>query len=51
MGTSAVISQRQNIVDGMRTLALKLEFGVSHNQTFESISDVHNLKMIMEILM
>ncbi|KAL4184248.1 hypothetical protein AMTRI_Chr10g100 [Amborella trichopoda] len=41
MGTSAVISQRQNIVDGMRTIALKLEFGVSHNQTFERTVAVH----------
>lgn len=31
----AVTPQRQSIVDGMRTIALKLEFGVSHNQIFE----------------
>lgn len=30
-----VTPQRLSIVDGMRTIALKLEFGVSHNQTFE----------------
>ncbi|MQL80119.1 hypothetical protein Taro_012568 [Colocasia esculenta] len=34
-GTSAVFPQKQNVVDGMRTIALKLEFGVAHNQTFE----------------
>lgn len=31
----AVASQRQSIVDGMRTIALKIEFGAFHNQTFE----------------
>uniref|UniRef100_A0A5B6YWR6 TRAPPC10/Trs130 N-terminal domain-containing protein n=1 Tax=Davidia involucrata TaxID=16924 RepID=A0A5B6YWR6_DAVIN len=34
-GTSTVVPQRQSVVDGLRTIALKLEFGVSHNQTFE----------------
>jgi len=27
--------QKQSIVDGMRMIALKLEFGVFHNQVFE----------------
>lgn len=27
--------QTRNLVDGLRTIALKLDFGVSHNQTFE----------------
>lgn len=40
-GTSSVTPQRQSIVDGMRTIALKLEFGVSHNQTFERTVAVH----------
>ncbi|KAJ6848232.1 trafficking protein particle complex II-specific subunit 130-like protein [Iris pallida] len=34
-GTSAVHPQRQSVVDGMRTIALKLEFGAFHNQIFE----------------
>ncbi|KAK0601956.1 hypothetical protein LWI29_029069 [Acer saccharum] len=34
-GSSTVNPQRQSIVDGMRTIALKLEFGVSHNQLFD----------------
>lgn len=29
------VPQRQSIVDGLRTIALRLDFGVSHNQTFE----------------
>ncbi|KAF9590459.1 hypothetical protein IFM89_035336 [Coptis chinensis] len=40
-GTSSVVSQRQSIVDGMRTIALKLEFGISHNQIFERTIAVH----------
>ncbi|XP_051133822.1 trafficking protein particle complex II-specific subunit 130 homolog [Andrographis paniculata] len=42
-GTPAgtAVSQRQNIVDGLRTIALKLDFGVSHNQTFEKTIAVH----------
>lgn len=39
-GTS-VASRRQSIVDGMRTIALKLEFGVAYNQTFERTIAVH----------
>ncbi|RAL45497.1 hypothetical protein DM860_014886 [Cuscuta australis] len=35
------ISQRQSVVDGMRTIALKLEFGVSQNQVFERTMAVH----------
>ncbi|CAH9083216.1 unnamed protein product [Cuscuta epithymum] len=35
------ISQRQSVVDGMRTVALKLEFGVSRNQIFERTMAVH----------
>ena len=33
--SGAAVSQRQSVVDGLRTIALKLEFGVSCNQTFE----------------
>nr|XP_043628055.1 trafficking protein particle complex II-specific subunit 130 homolog isoform X2 [Erigeron canadensis] len=42
-GTSAgvVSSARPSVVDGLRTVALKLEFGVSHNQTFERTIAVH----------
>lgn len=35
------MSQRANVVDGLRTLALKLEFGVSRNQIFEKTVAVH----------
>ncbi|CAA0840338.1 Trafficking protein particle complex II-specific subunit 130 homolog [Striga hermonthica] len=37
----AVVPQRQSVVDGMRTIALKLDFGISHNQTFEKTIAVH----------
>lgn len=40
-GSSSVSPLRQSIVDGMRTIALKLEFGVSHNQIFERTLAVH----------
>ncbi|KAK1583173.1 hypothetical protein Q3G72_021549 [Acer saccharum] len=40
-GSSTVNPQRQSIVDGMRTIALKLEFGVSHNQLFDRTIAVH----------
>lgn len=40
-GTSAVQPQTQSVVDGMRTVALKLEFGAFHNQTFERTIAVH----------
>ncbi|XP_077243239.1 CLUB isoform X2 [Tasmannia lanceolata] len=40
-GTSEVFPQRQSVVDGMRTIALKLEFGASCNQTFERTVAVH----------
>ncbi|KAL6954152.1 hypothetical protein U1Q18_047800 [Sarracenia purpurea var. burkii] len=40
-GTNAAIPPRQSIVDGLRTIALKLEFGVSHNQIFERTLAVH----------
>ncbi|XP_042064578.1 trafficking protein particle complex II-specific subunit 130 homolog isoform X1 [Salvia splendens] len=41
-GTPAgTVSQRQSIVDGLRTIALRLDFGVSHNQTFEKTVAVH----------
>ncbi|KAL2247549.1 trafficking protein particle complex II-specific subunit 130 homolog [Sesamum indicum] len=33
--------QRQSVVDGLRTIALKLDFGVCHNQTFEKTIAVH----------
>ncbi|TQD96605.1 hypothetical protein C1H46_017766 [Malus baccata] len=41
VGSSSVVPQRQSIVDGMRMIALKLEFGVSHNQIFERTLAVH----------
>ncbi|GFP78584.1 trafficking protein particle complex ii-specific subunit 130 homolog [Phtheirospermum japonicum] len=37
----AVVPQRPSVVDGLRTVALKLDFGVSHNQTFEKTIAVH----------
>ncbi|CAB4277590.1 unnamed protein product [Prunus armeniaca] len=40
-GSSLVAPQRHSIVDGMRTIALKLEFGASHNQIFERTLAVH----------
>ncbi|XP_058219779.1 trafficking protein particle complex II-specific subunit 130 homolog isoform X1 [Rhododendron vialii] len=40
-GTNAAVPPRQSVVDGLRTIALKLEFGVSHNQTFERTLAVH----------
>lgn len=40
-GISAVHPQAQSVVDGMRTIALKLEFGAFHNQTFERTVAVH----------
>ncbi|KAF7836757.1 trafficking protein particle complex II-specific subunit 130-like protein [Senna tora] len=39
--SSSAATRRQSIVDGMRTVALKLEFGVSHNQIFERTLAVH----------
>ncbi|KAM1311019.1 hypothetical protein PS2_007524 [Malus domestica] len=41
VGSSSVAPQRQSIVDGMRMIALKLEFGASHNQIFERTLAVH----------
>ncbi|GJN34821.1 hypothetical protein PR202_gb23519 [Eleusine coracana subsp. coracana] len=35
-GETPASPQKQSIVDGMRMIALKLEFGVFHNQVFES---------------
>ncbi|CAN1839569.1 Trafficking protein particle complex II-specific subunit 130 homolog [Linum perenne] len=40
-GSSSVAPQKPNMVDGMRTIALKLEFGASHNQIFERTIAVH----------
>ncbi|KAI3991474.1 hypothetical protein MKX01_006776 [Papaver californicum] len=40
-GISSVAAQRQSIVDGMRTIALKLEFGISRNQKFERTLALH----------
>ncbi|GLT83383.1 hypothetical protein SLE2022_016760 [Rubroshorea leprosula] len=40
-GSSSVAPQKQSIVDGMRTIALRLEFGVSHNQIFERTIALH----------
>ncbi|KAG8364976.1 hypothetical protein BUALT_Bualt18G0054500 [Buddleja alternifolia] len=35
------VPQGQSIVDGLRTIALKLDFGVSHNQSFDKTIAVH----------
>ncbi|KAE9621646.1 putative tetratricopeptide-like helical domain, TRAPP II complex, TRAPPC10 [Lupinus albus] len=40
-GSSSATTRTENIVDGMRTIALKLEFGVFHNQIFERTLPVH----------
>ncbi|PSS16211.1 Trafficking protein particle complex II-specific subunit like [Actinidia chinensis var. chinensis] len=40
-GTNTAVPLQQTVVDGLRTIALKLEFGVSHNQTFERTLAVH----------
>ncbi|XP_015896085.1 trafficking protein particle complex II-specific subunit 130 homolog isoform X1 [Ziziphus jujuba] len=40
-GSSSATPLTTSIVDGMRTIALKLEFGISHNQTFERTLAVH----------
>ncbi|CAK7327573.1 unnamed protein product [Dovyalis caffra] len=40
-GSSSVTPQKQSNLDGMRTIALKLEFGVSYNQIFERTVAVH----------
>ncbi|XP_010675603.2 trafficking protein particle complex II-specific subunit 130 homolog isoform X1 [Beta vulgaris subsp. vulgaris] len=40
-GITRAASQRLSIVDMMRTMALKLDFGISHNQTFDRTLAVH----------
>ncbi|KAH1103796.1 hypothetical protein GYH30_037617 [Glycine max] len=40
-GSSSATTRRESIVDGMRTIALKLEFGAFHNQIFERTLAVH----------
>lgn len=40
-GTDAASPPRHNFVEGMRMIALKLEFGVAHNQKFETTIAVH----------
>ncbi|KAI5640610.1 hypothetical protein M9H77_00222 [Catharanthus roseus] len=35
------VSQRLSLVEGLRTIALRLEFGISHNQIFERTLAVH----------
>ncbi|KAK8962510.1 hypothetical protein KSP40_PGU010890 [Platanthera guangdongensis] len=40
-GTSAVNPSRHSVVDGMRMIALKLQFGIFHNQIFERTIAVH----------
>lgn len=37
----SLVSQKQSVVDGMRMIALKLEFGVFRNQVFERTIAVH----------
>lgn len=39
---SSVTTRRESIVDGMRTIALKLEFGAFHNQIFERFFHFHH---------
>ncbi|KAI4366085.1 hypothetical protein MLD38_022008 [Melastoma candidum] len=40
-GTFSGNPQKQSIVDGMRTIALNLQFGASHNQVFDRTIAVH----------
>ncbi|GMJ05212.1 CLUB [Hibiscus trionum] len=40
-GSSSGPPQKQSIVDGMRTIALKLEFGVSKNQIYDKTIALH----------
>ncbi|KAK8527375.1 hypothetical protein V6N12_054589 [Hibiscus sabdariffa] len=40
-GSSSGPPQKQSIVDGMRTIALKLEFGVSNNQIYDKTIALH----------
>ncbi|CAN8252827.1 unnamed protein product [Cochlearia groenlandica] len=40
-GSSSVNPLKQDILEGMRTVALKLEFGVHHNQIFERTIAAH----------
>ncbi|EFH42301.1 hypothetical protein ARALYDRAFT_331786 [Arabidopsis lyrata subsp. lyrata] len=40
-GSSSVTPLKQDILEGMRTVALKLEFGVHHNQIFERTIAAH----------
>ncbi|XP_019057996.1 PREDICTED: trafficking protein particle complex II-specific subunit 130 homolog isoform X3 [Tarenaya hassleriana] len=40
-GSSSVNPLKQDVLEGMRTIALKLEFGVCHNQIFERTIAVH----------
>lgn len=37
--------QKQSVVDGMRMIALKLEFGVFHNQVFERYLSIFSSNM------
>lgn len=46
----AVTTRRQSIVDGMRTIALKLEFGVSRNQIFERFSHFHHAYILFHVI-
>jgi hypothetical protein len=43
------VSQKQSVVDGMRMIALKLEFGVFRNQVFERYLSVFPLKHAEEL--
>ncbi|KAE8731744.1 TRS130 protein [Hibiscus syriacus] len=40
-GSSSGPPQKQSIVDGMRTIALKLEFGISNNQIYDKTIALH----------
>ncbi|MBA0641494.1 hypothetical protein Goklo_026035 [Gossypium klotzschianum] len=40
-GSSSGAPQKQSIVDGMRTVALKLEFGISNNQIYDQTIALH----------
>ena len=47
----AATPQRTSIVDRMRTIALKLEFGISHNQTFEKYCNFLSTSQILILIL
>jgi hypothetical protein len=44
----SVTTRRESIVDGMRTIALKLEFGAFHNQIFERFLHFHHSYILID---